>query len=165
MLDQLLRLYKKNRTKTPLGDFTTEVFVGLLNMEDGVKESFMTEFLELPKDDDRLKTHMQYSLEDDTNCIVDFVIESESRICFIENKVNSKEGDRQLERYGKVLETFAENDWILHPDTLEAYCKKKPNSQKLLILNYPSNPTGATYNSAQLKAIAKVVDQFGVIII
>ncbi len=63
------------------------------------------------------------------------------------------------------LETFAENVWMLHPDTLESYCKKKPNKQKLLILNYPSNPTGATYNSMQLKAIAKVAEQFGVIII
>lgn len=120
MLDQLLSLYKKHRTKTPLEDFTTEVFVGLLNMEDDIKDSFINDFLKLPKDDYRLKTQMKYSLKDDTDCIVDFVIESDNRICFIENKVNSKEGYRQLERYGKVLETFMENDF----DTKLFYCTK-----------------------------------------
>ena len=120
MLNQLLTLYKKHRTKTPLEDFTTEVLVGLLNIEEDIKESFIVDFLELPKDDYRLKTQMQYSLEDDTNCIVDFVIESEKRICFIENKVNSKEAYRQLERYGKVLETFKENDF----ETRLFYCTK-----------------------------------------
>jgi aspartate aminotransferase len=70
-----------------------------------------------------------------------------------------------LKKPVKWLETFAENGWMLHPDTLEDYCKKNPNSQKLLILNYPSNPTGATYDSEQLKAVANVADQFGLIII
>lgn len=63
------------------------------------------------------------------------------------------------------LATFAEDDWMLHPDSVNDYCKKNPVGQKLLILNYPSNPTGATYNSTQLKAIAKIADQFGLIII
>ena len=89
-------------------------------MEEEIKNSFLTNFLKLPKDDYLLKTQMQYSLEDDTDCIVDFVIESENHICFIENKINSKEGYRQLERYGKVLETFKENNF----DTKLFYCTK-----------------------------------------
>lgn len=120
MLNQLLGLYKKHQTNTPLEDFTTEVFVGLLNMEDNIKNSFITDFLKLPKDDYRLKTQKKYSLKNDIDCIVDLVIESESRICFIENKVNSKEGSRQLERYGRVLDTFSENNF----ETKLFYCTK-----------------------------------------
>ena len=63
------------------------------------------------------------------------------------------------------LDTFEEHDWMLHPETLETYCKQNPNSQKLLILNYPSNPTGATYNADQLQALSTVADQFGIIVI
>lgn len=148
MLNQLLRLYKKHRTKTPLEDFTTEVFVGLLNLEEDLKESFITEFLELPKDDYRLKTQMQYFLEDDTDCIVDFVIESDNRICFVENKVNSKEGYRQLERYGKVLKSFAENDF----ETKLFYCTK-----------YFDNKTYKEHEFEQIRwfQIAKFLKPFG----
>jgi len=120
LLSQLLNLYKKNRTKTPLEDFTTEAFVGLLNIEEDVKVGFLTEFLCLPKGDYQVATQIKYSLKDDIDCVVDVVIKSESLVCFIENKVNSKEGYRQLERYGKVLSTFAEDDI----ETKLYYCTK-----------------------------------------
>lgn len=120
MLNQLLKLYKKHRTKTPLEDFTTEAFVGLLNLEDEIKNKFLYEFLKLPKSDYLLKTQMQYSLKDEKDCIVDLVIEGKDIICFIENKVNSKEGYRQLERYGKVLGTYAKNGY----QTKLFYCTK-----------------------------------------
>lgn len=126
MLNQLLKLYRKHRAKTPLEDFTTEVLVGLLNLEDEIKNKFIHEFLKLPKSDYLLKTQMQYSLKDDKDCIVDFVIESENMICFMENKVNSKEGYRQLERYGKVLATYAENGY----ETKLFYCTKYFDKKK-----------------------------------
>ena len=126
MLNQLLKLYRKHRTKTPLEDFTTEVFVGLLNLEDDIKDKFLYDFLKLPKSEYLLKTQMQYSLKDDKDCIVDFVIESKDIICFMENKVNSKEGYRQLERYGKVLKTYAENDY----ETRLFYCTKYFDKKK-----------------------------------
>ncbi len=72
---------------------------------------------------------------------------------------------RMLEKPISWLETCEKDNWMLHPDSLESYCKNNPNSQKLLILNYPSNPTGATYNADQLKAFAKVAEEFGLIII
>lgn len=120
MLNQLFKLYRKQRTKTPLEDFTTEVFVGLLNLEDEIKNKFLYEFLELPISDYILKTQVHYSLKDDRDCIVDFIIESGDIVCFMENKVNSKEGYRQLERYGKVLKTYAENGY----QTKLIYCTK-----------------------------------------
>lgn len=125
MLNQLLKLYKKHRNKTPLEDFTTEVFVGILNLEKEIKSDFIHNFLKLPKDNYNLKTQVKYELEDDQNCIIDFVLESENSICFIENKVNSKEGYRQIERYSKVLESLAETGLQTHLFYCTKYFEKK----------------------------------------
>jgi len=104
MLNRLLGLYKRHRDKTPLEDFTTEILVGLLNMEKDIKDDFICNFLKLPADRYSVKTQVRYTLENDNNCIVDIVIEGDNIVCFIENKVNSMEGYRQIERYGKVLD-------------------------------------------------------------
>ncbi|AEA34353.1 pyridoxal phosphate-dependent aminotransferase [Hippea maritima] len=63
------------------------------------------------------------------------------------------------------LNTTKANDWLLKAGTLEEYCKNNPNTSKVMILNYPNNPTGKTYNEGQLKEIAEVARRFGVIII
>ncbi len=63
------------------------------------------------------------------------------------------------------LETKREDDWLLRSDVLEDYCKNNPNTSKVMILNYPNNPTGKTYNEEQLKEIADVARKYGVIII
>ena len=63
------------------------------------------------------------------------------------------------------LETKKEDDWLLRSDVLEDYCKNNPNTSKVMILNYPNNPTGKTYNEGQLKEIAEVARKYGVIII
>ncbi|KIA99456.1 hypothetical protein OA93_04630 [Flavobacterium sp. KMS] len=120
MLNQLLKLYIRNSYKTPLEDFTTEVFTGLLNLEEEIKISFIEDFLKLPKSDFQLKTQVKYELENDTNCIVDMVLQSETHLCFIENKVNSKEGNRQIERYCKVLDIFNNDGYT----TSLFYCTK-----------------------------------------
>jgi aspartate aminotransferase len=48
---------------------------------------------------------------------------------------------------------------------LESLCVKKPNQARLLVLNYPENPSGRTYTSDQLERIAQVARRFGVIIL
>lgn len=106
MLNQLLKLYTKHRTKTPLEDFTTEVFAGLLNIEEEIKDDFIRNFLGLPPGTYKIFTQAHYELSNDTNCIVDLIFKSEDITCLVENKVNSKEGFRQLERYGKILDTY-----------------------------------------------------------
>lgn len=120
MLNNLFKLYLRNRTKTPLEDFTTEAFAGILNYDSKIKNDFVSTFLQLPEKDYRIKTQVKYDLDNDTNCIIDFVLESEDIICFIENKVNSKEGDRQLERYGKVLDIYFNDGY----KTYLRYCTK-----------------------------------------
>ncbi|PIP84513.1 MAG: hypothetical protein COR54_03765 [Elusimicrobia bacterium CG22_combo_CG10-13_8_21_14_all_63_91] len=52
------------------------------------------------------------------------------------------------------LTTLRENEWRLTPDQLETVCKVDPARPRLLILNYPSNPTGRTYRREELEGIA-----------
>lgn len=63
------------------------------------------------------------------------------------------------------LPCYEEDDWLLHPDVLNAACLKDPSTPKLLILNYPSNPTGASFNTNQLKALAKVASAHNILIL
>ncbi|MGD9808643.1 MAG: pyridoxal phosphate-dependent aminotransferase [Deferribacterales bacterium] len=65
----------------------------------------------------------------------------------------------------KWLNTLEENDWLLMPEELEALCKEDPNKPRLLILNYPNNPTGGTYNIDQLKALAEVCRKYKVVML
>lgn len=127
----MLRLYRKISSKTPLEDFTTEVFVGILNIEKEIKNDFIYKFLQLKEDHYSLKTQVKYSLDNDQDCIVDFVLEGRYSICFIENKVNSKEGWRQLERYSKVLDSFGEDK-----STHLIYCTKFHEKKKIDLHNF-----------------------------
>lgn len=120
MLDNLFRLYKNNKLKKPLEDFTTETFTGILNYAPQLLNDFSILFLGLSPDNFTVRTQVKYSLLNDRDCIVDMVIEGENQICFIENKVHSMEGHRQLLRYSKVLDIFAQQQKI----TYLVYCTK-----------------------------------------
>lgn len=61
--------------------------------------------------------------------------------------------------------TQKENKWLLMPDELEKLCAADPTCPRLLILNYPNNPTGYTYNDDELKAIAAVARRYKVIVV
>ena len=102
---RLLKLYRKNKDsgKIPLEDYTTEILVDLLRKNKDILSHFVTEILEIQEENFQIESQKKYYLEDDINCIADIVLKNEKNICFIENKVNSKEGERQLERYAKVL--------------------------------------------------------------
>ena len=63
------------------------------------------------------------------------------------------------------IDTKEDNDWLLSPEQLEDYCKNHTFNQKTMILNYPNNPTGKTYNEEQLKELAQVCRKYGVIVI
>jgi len=129
----LLDLYKLVRrpsiVRMPLEDFTTECFAGVLNHHPKVLESF-TAWLLLPKGNYKVVTQKRYTLEEDVNCIVDLVIESESVICFIEHKVNSKEGWEQLNKYSKVL------SGKLHKQTFLKYCTKHQETKQQNLHNF-----------------------------
>ncbi len=126
MLNQLLSLYKKHRSATPLEDFTTEALVGVIKNDFELKEKFCADFLKLRPSNYYIHTQKKYVLADRRNCIVDIVIESDDCICFIENKVNSPEGDNQLDRYGYILDKFKEIGYR----TYFFYCTKFKENKK-----------------------------------
>ncbi|MCV6624140.1 MAG: pyridoxal phosphate-dependent aminotransferase [Cellvibrionaceae bacterium] len=65
------------------------------------------------------------------------------------------------------LRTNSETKWKLTPSQLEKVCidKKKLNIPLILIFNYPSNPTGQTYNSRELQELASVLRKYEVIVV
>jgi aspartate aminotransferase len=64
-----------------------------------------------------------------------------------------------------LLHTDAENGWRLAPDRLEALCREDPGRPRIVVLNYPSNPTGSTYTADELEALADVARRFRVIVL
>lgn len=70
-----------------------------------------------------------------------------------------------INRKTQWLETKLEDDWRLQANVLEKACQANSNQAKILILNYPNNPTGSTYTAQQLEALASVARRFGVLII
>lgn len=61
-----------------------------------------------------------------------------------------------------------DRDYLLTPDELiDSIEKNSPEKelQKILILNYPNNPTGYSYSPSQLKEIAAVCREYNIIVI
>ena len=63
------------------------------------------------------------------------------------------------------VRTHQENDWRLTPEELEEICRPDPERPRILVLNYPANPTGATYTAERLKRIAEVARRYKVILL
>ena len=61
--------------------------------------------------------------------------------------------------------TKEEENWLMTPEQLERFCEKDPGRPRLLILNFPANPTGATYAPHELQAMAEVARKFGVVVL
>ena len=68
-------------------------------------------------------------------------------------------------RHVEWLSTRANQGWRLTPEALEAACKSDPGRPRLLVLNYPSNPTGLTYKTEELKALAKVAERYRIVLL
>lgn len=61
-----------------------------------------------------------------------------------------------------ILNTRLEEHYKITPDALAGVITPKT---KLLILNSPSNPTGAVYTAAELTALSKVVEAAGIVVV
>ena len=68
-------------------------------------------------------------------------------------------------RHVRWLNTRSENGWRLTSEDLEELCKEDKTRPRIVILNYPSNPTGGSYSPTELKAIAQVARANGVILL
>ena len=62
------------------------------------------------------------------------------------------------------VKTHEEDDFKLNPYELDEICKKVVGP-KLLILNSPSNPTGAVYSPDEFKALAEVAKKHDIIVL
>jgi aspartate aminotransferase len=72
---------------------------------------------------------------------------------------------RIVGRQIRSLPTRAADGWRLVPDDLEALCSGDPDRPRIVILNYPSNPTGGTYSVAELEALADVAQRYRVVLL
>ena len=63
------------------------------------------------------------------------------------------------------LQTDFAHDWKLLPQTLDAHCRANPGLPRLLIVNYPNNPTGVVCSDAELATLAEVARRHQVLVI
>jgi len=63
---------------------------------------------------------------------------------------------RILGRQVCFLPTEPKDRWLLRPQVLHDHCARDPGRPRMLILNYPSNPTGQTYTPDDLAELAAV---------
>jgi aspartate aminotransferase len=56
-----------------------------------------------------------------------------------------------------IIHTSADDDWRLMPGQIDNFCKENRNNNfpRLLILNYPGNPDGVTYDEELIKQLAE----------
>ena len=57
------------------------------------------------------------------------------------------------------------NDFVLSPDMLRAALAEHGDKIKAIVLNFPSNPTGVTYNEAEVEALADVLRDTNIVVI
>lgn len=65
----------------------------------------------------------------------------------------------------RFLHTREENGWRLAPEQLEELCQDDPDRPRIVVLNYPSNPTGGTYTPEELERLAEVAHRFRVVLL
>ncbi len=65
------------------------------------------------------------------------------------------------------IETTFDDEWRLTPDRLEQFCASITDHDipLVLVFNYPSNPSGQTYTSEQLEALAVVMRRHNIVVI
>jgi aspartate aminotransferase len=72
---------------------------------------------------------------------------------------------RIVGRHVYWVQTHADNYWRLSPDQLDMICRTDPHRPRIIILNYPSNPSGYTYPLERLKELARVARKYRVILV
>jgi aspartate aminotransferase len=72
---------------------------------------------------------------------------------------------RIIGRQVNFLPTTLADRWMLRPATLDAHCRQDRGRPRILILNYPSNPTGQSFSRDELAALAAVAREHQLIVI
>lgn len=63
------------------------------------------------------------------------------------------------------LPTICDDGWRLTPEEIENLCQRDPDRPRVLILNYPNNPSGNTFLKDELKALAQIARKYRVILL
>jgi aspartate aminotransferase len=72
---------------------------------------------------------------------------------------------RIIGRHVHWVPTSAQDGYRLSAEKLDLICRTDPNRPRVVILNYPSNPTGCTYPTDKLKQLAAVARKYGVVLV
>lgn len=68
-------------------------------------------------------------------------------------------------RHIRWLETNPCSGLRITADALEELCTEDPSRPRLLIMNYPNNPTGYSYNENELEKIAETARRFRILVL
>jgi hypothetical protein len=146
----LLHLYSRHTTNTPTEDFTTEALAGVLRSDQVLLDAYVNEVLAVPGSHFQVETQRRYD-----GSIVDMVFINAQSICFVENKVDSPEGHKQLQKYAQILADQTERTPHLRYCTKYKDQKTEQDYQPLtandflqfrwlniynFLRDYPSNP-------------------------
>ena len=63
------------------------------------------------------------------------------------------------------LKTEEKNNWKISPEDIIGHCKNDLSKNRVLILNYPSNPVGCTYSASELENLANTLKKYKIIVI
>lgn len=72
---------------------------------------------------------------------------------------------RIIGRHVQWVPTKAEDQYRLSPEKLDMICRSDPHRPRIVILNYPSNPTGCTYPTEKLKQLAAVARKYKIVLV
>ncbi len=64
-----------------------------------------------------------------------------------------------------LVECDRRDGWRLTADKFEELCQRDPGRPRLIVLNYPSNPTGGTLTVDDLKALAEIARKYGCLVL
>ncbi len=65
----------------------------------------------------------------------------------------------------RFIHTDRKDRYHLTPEKLDSLCRKDPSRPRLIVLNYPSNPTGLTYSTEELQELADVACCYKVVLL
>ncbi len=72
---------------------------------------------------------------------------------------------RIVGRHVTWVPTLQSENYRLRPEKLEAICRTDPERPRVIILNYPSNPTGCTYSAEKLRQLAQIARKYKMIVV
>jgi aspartate aminotransferase len=70
-----------------------------------------------------------------------------------------------LGRSVHLIHTGFEDKWRMTPQRLAALCESNGRRPRILVLNYPGNPEGASYTADELREIAAVARRFEIVLL